>query len=109
MSKERWIEQFRNCAITTQQIANILQSMGPDDRLIITHGNGPQAGNLLVQQEVGKEQVPPQPMDVVGAMTQGQIGYMLQATLTDAMRELEFSRPVVSIVNRVRVDENDRY
>jgi len=69
-------EQFRNCMVTTRLIAKIVRRMKPEDRLVITHGNGPQAGNLLVQQEMGREKVPPQPMDVVGAMTQGQIGYM---------------------------------
>ncbi len=100
-------EQIRNCAITAKQIAKIVQNMGKDDRLIITHGNGPQAGNLLVQQDAGKAQVPPQPMDIVGAMTQGQIGYMLQSTIIDALRELKINIPVCSIVNRVRVNESD--
>jgi carbamate kinase len=75
--------------------------------LIITHGNGPQAGNLLVQQVAGKESVPPQPMDVVGAMTQGQIGYMLQQTLTNALTGLGVERPVAAVVNQVLVDGDD--
>jgi carbamate kinase len=100
-------EQLHNCAITTKQIAKIVQGMKAEDRLIITHGNGPQAGNLLVQQDAGKNQVPAQPMDIVGAMTQGQIGYMLQSTLMEALSELNIHTPVCSIINRVRVDKDD--
>ncbi len=100
-------EQFHNCATTTRLIAQIVARMADDDRLIITHGNGPQAGNLLVQQEFTKRIVPEHPMDVVGAMTQGQIGYMLQQTLTNYLREAGLSVPVVAIVNRVRVSRCD--
>jgi carbamate kinase len=100
-------EQFHNCEVTAHHIANILKEMSAEDRLIITHGNGPQAGNLLVQQEAGKETVPPQPMDVVGAMTQGQIGYMLQQTLTNAMTEVGVVRPVAAVVNQVLVNGDD--
>jgi carbamate kinase len=100
-------EQFHNCEVTAHHIANIVKDMSPEDRLIITHGNGPQAGNLLVQQEAGKETVPPQPMDVVGAMTQGQIGYMLQQTLINAMNGLGVDRPVAAVVNQVLVNGDD--
>jgi len=100
-------EQFRNCDITTELIAQIVKRMKPEDRLIITHGNGPQAGNLLVQQEAGKDLVPAQLMDVVGAMTQGQIGYMLQQTLMKHLKEAGLNVPVAAVVNQVLVDKND--
>lgn len=101
------LEQFKNCEVTTKLIAQIVKRMAPDDRLIITHGNGPQAGNLLVQQDAGKTLVPAQDMDVVGAMTQGQIGYMLQQTLSNYLRELGINTPVCEVVNRVRVSRDD--
>jgi carbamate kinase len=100
-------EQFKNCKTTAKLLAQIVKRMGPDDRLIITHGNGPQAGNLLVQQEAGKNIVPPQTMDVVGAMTQGQIGYMLQQTLGDYLRDLGINTPVCEVVNQVQVSPDD--
>ncbi len=100
-------EQFKNCAVTTKLIAEIIKRMGPDDRLVITHGNGPQAGNLLVQQELGKSKVPAQTMDVVGAMTQGQIGYMLQQTLMNYLDAMGINVPVCEVVNQVLVDKND--
>jgi len=100
-------EQFKNCDITTKLIAKIVKRMKPDDRLVITHGNGPQAGNLLVQQESGKNMVPAQAMDVVGAMTQGQIGYMLQQTLMKHLKEAGLNVPVAAVVNQVLVDKED--
>ena len=100
-------EQFKNCDITTKLIAKIVKRMKPEDRLVITHGNGPQAGNLLVQQESGKNMVPAQAMDVVGAMTQGQIGYMLQQTLMKHLKEAGLNVPVAAVVNQVLVDKDD--
>jgi len=100
-------EQFLNCEKTTRLLAQLVKRMKPDDRLVITHGNGPQAGNLMVQQEAGKNIVPPQDLDVVGAMTQGQIAYMLQQTLDNYLRELGIKIPVVGVVNRVCVRRDD--
>lgn len=100
-------EQFRNCRTTTKLIAEMVKRMKPDDRLVITHGNGPQAGNLLVQQEAGKSAVPAQTMDVVGAMTQGQIGYMLQQTLMNYLKEVGINMPVCEVVNQVLVNKDD--
>jgi len=101
-------EQFRNCLTTTQHIAQVVKRMGPNDRLTITHGNGPQAGNLLVQQDLGQSKVPAQTMDIVGAMTQGQIGFMLQQTLQNSLREMGLNVPVAAIVNQVLVSKDDR-
>jgi len=100
-------EQFANCRLTTELLADIVSRMGEQDRLIITHGNGPQAGNLLVQQDVGKERVPAQTMDIVGAMTQGQIGYMLQQTLTNYLKEKGLNVPIAAVVNQVLVNKDD--
>ncbi len=100
-------EQFKNCWKTTEHIANIIQNLTPDDRLVITHGNGPQVGNLMVQQKIAQDIVPAHPMDVVGAMTQGQIGYMLQQTLMNHLKEKNIDKPVCTLLNQVLVDHND--
>ena len=100
-------EQFKNCWKTTQYIANIIQSLAPEDRLAITHGNGPQVGNLMVQQKVAEDIVPAHPMDVVGAMTQGQIGYMLQQTLVNHLKEKKIKKSVCTLLNQVLVDRDD--
>ena len=97
-------EQYRNVKVTAKFLADLIQR---GYRLTITHGNGPQAGNLLVQQDKAKDVVPPQTMDIVGAMTQGQIGYMLQQTLTNYLRDKGLDVPVCAIVNQVLVNEDD--
>jgi carbamate kinase len=100
-------EQFRNVAITAEHMIRMIEALGDDERLIITHGNGPQSGNLALQQDIAKEQIPPQPLDVVGAMTQGQIGYMMQNTLENMLFAKGMKVPVISVVNQVLVDRND--
>jgi len=100
-------EQLKNCYTTCKLLAKIVKKMGKDDRLIITHGNGPQVGNLMVQQEEAKHLVPAQTMDIVGAMTQGQIGYMLQQTLMNCLKDEAIHTPVLAVVNQVLVDKDD--
>ena len=100
-------EQFKNCWKTTKHISEIIKNLDQEDRLIITHGNGPQVGNLMVQQKLSTDSVPAHPMDVVGAMTQGQIGYMLQQTLINHLKKIGVEMPVCAIINQVLVDKND--
>jgi len=100
-------EQFKNVNTTAEHIVEMVQRLGKNDRLIITHGNGPQSGNLALQQDIAKGQIPPQPLDVVGAMTQGQIGYMFQNCLQNLMMVKGVKVPVISVVNQVLVDRKD--
>lgn len=72
-------------------------------QVVVTHGNGPQVGNLAVQQEEGSRQVPPQPLSVLSAMTQGQIGHLLVAALTDTGAEAA----AVSVITHTVVDADD--
>src|SRR5947207_891055 len=64
-------EQFANVTRAAEAIAALVEG---GDRVVITHGNGPQVGSLLLQQAAATAAVPPLPMDVCGAMTQGWIG-----------------------------------
>jgi carbamate kinase len=100
-------EQFANCEKTAKVIAQILKRMEKDDRLLITHGNGPQVGNMMVQQDAAKESIPPQRMDVVGAMTQGQIGYMIEQSLINAFTELKIDAEVCALITQTIVNRND--
>ena len=75
--------------------------------MAITHGNGPQVGNLLIQQEKGDREVPPQPLDVCDAMTQGQIGYMIQQTLFNELKNAGINRDVLTLITQVLVDKGD--
>lgn len=76
-------------------------------KIVITHGNGPQVGNILVQQDIAKEVIPPFPLDVNGAMTQGYIGYMISQMLKNVLTAEHMEKDVSSIVTQVLVDKND--
>ena len=78
-----------------------------EHRLILTHGNGPQVGNLLIQQEEAENIVPMQPLDICVGMTQGQIGTMLQQALTNALREAGIQRDVVTVISHFLVSADD--
>ena len=97
-------QQLRNVKITCKHILEIIKR---GYRVVITHGNGPQVGNLLIQQEEASKLVPPQPLDILGAMTQGQIGYMLQQTLINYLKKEKLNIPVATIITQVLVDKND--
>jgi len=97
-------EQLHNVDATARQIALILQA---GYRVVVTHGNGPQVGSLLIQQESGQAFVPDQPLFVCGAMTQGHIGWMLQNRISYHVQKLGFDLPVATLVTQVVVDSND--
>lgn len=97
-------EQLENLLAPMRQVARLSRRR----RIVITHGNGPQAGNLLLQQESCAE-VPDMPLEIVVAMTQGQIGYMIESTLDTALMEIgvETEQLFVSLISYVVVDEHD--
>lgn len=77
-------------------------------QLIISHGNGPQVGNILLQQAAAdSDKNPAMPLDSCVAMTQGSIGYWLQNTMTEALAEAGLDKQVATVVTQVAVDEND--
>ena len=90
------------------QIAALLMTLVERDYyLCVTHGNGPQVGNLLLQQEHARAEVPSLPLDVLVAMTEGSLGYILQQALLNELRKRQAKRYVVTVVTQVVVDEND--
>ncbi len=76
-------------------------------RVVLTHGNGPQVGNLLIQNALAARTVAPMPMDVCGAMSQGEIGYMAAQTLANHLAKRKLEVPVVTVVTQVAVDAKD--
>lgn len=76
-------------------------------RLIVTHGNGPQVGFILRRNELAAPEVHPTPLDVIGADTQGAIGYMIQQALRNELARRGRSEKVVAVVTQVQVDKND--
>ncbi len=97
-------EQLANARRTSRQLVELIRR-GYD--LVITHGNGPQVGAILLQQEAGASQVPPMPLHTCGAMSQGLIGYMIQQSLINELRAANIDKPVATIVTQVLVDRND--
>src|SRR5262244_2850696 len=75
--------------------------------VLVTHGNGPQVGNLLVKNELAASVVPPVPLDWCGAQTQGTIGAMLLNAIEQSLSMLEVARPVAALVSRTAVDPSD--
>ncbi|HHT84542.1 MAG: carbamate kinase [Bacillota bacterium] len=97
-------DQRRNIQRTAAQLAGLVQE---GYRLVITHGNGPQVGNILIQNEAGRGKVPQMPMDICGAQSQGMIGYMLQMCLRNALRKLDLDIPISTVVTQTLVDKHD--
>jgi carbamate kinase len=97
-------EQLVNVDQSCRRIARLVADGW---RVILTHGNGPQVGNILIQNDLAARLVAPMPMDVCGAETQGQIGYMLQQSLHNHMVKLRLRVPVATFLTEVVVDERD--
>lgn len=76
-------------------------------KILITHGNGPQVGNFLMQQECLAENVPPMPLDACNAMTQGQIGYMIEQKLRNIFTKNNIDKPIIVFITQVLVDQDD--
>lgn len=90
---------------TSEQLVDFVKE---GHKLIITHGNGPQVGNLLLQQNAAdSEKNPAMPLDTCVAMTQGSIGFWLQNALREALISHNVEKQVVSLITQVTVDEED--
>jgi len=76
-------------------------------RIVVTHGNGPQVGSQLLRSEAGSSQTYTLPLDVCVAMTQGEIGYILQTSLQSILRGKKIMTPVAGLITQVVVDRHD--
>src|SRR5215475_10364476 len=77
------------------------------DEVLVTHGNGPQVGNLLVKNELAAAVVPPVPLDWCGAQTQATLGFVLMDALDAALARRGLDRRCATVVTRALVDRND--
>jgi carbamate kinase len=98
--------QWQRTAETCKEIASIIEEF-PEDSFILVHGNGPQVGNILLRAEHSLDILPPLPLDVCGADSQGAIGYMIGQLLNNELRAKNIKRDVDTIVTQVVVDRND--
>lgn len=96
-------EQFKNVQDTCECIWELVR----DHEVVITHGNGPQVGNILIQQEASEPYVPGMPLDICVAESQGLIGYMIQQSLKNVCITHGVRKEIVTVISQVVVDEND--
>ena len=97
-------EQYENVRRTAEQLLDLL---GSESRIVITHGNGPQVGNLLLASTMAQDTVPSMPLDICVAATEGFIGYMIQNTLANCLRQAGAPHNITTVVSQVVVDRND--
>ena len=97
-------EQYSALRRTCVQLVGIVRE---GHRVVVTHGNGPQVGDILLAYDAAKEFLPPMPLDVCGAQSQGMIGYMIQLTLQNELAAAGLETPVASLLTRTVVDRND--
>ncbi|HEU4951115.1 MAG TPA: carbamate kinase [Holophagaceae bacterium] len=104
--KERGLqeEQLENARETAETLARVVAA---GYSLCVVHGNGPQVGNLLIQQEAAATQIPPYSLDIAVGMTQGSMGYMIERMLTNRLRFEQLETPVTTVLTEVVVDQHD--
>jgi carbamate kinase len=97
-------EQIHNIEATAGAIVSLIQ-MG--HKVVVTHGNGPQVGNILLQNEAAVDQTPAMPLDVCGAQSQGLVGYMVQKALRNELGARGLPTSVAAIITQTVVDRSD--
>ena len=97
-------EQFANTREVSKSIVKMIKN-GWD--VVITHGNGPQVGAILLQNDLAKDVTPPMPLGICVAESEGLIGYMVQQCLSNALKKVNVEKSVVTLITQVLVDEDD--
>jgi carbamate kinase len=97
-------DQYQTACETARSLADLAAG---GLRLIVTHGNGPQVGFMLIRSHLSRNRLPEIPLDACNALTQAEIGYMLQMALKNEFRARGIDREVATIVTQVLVDADD--
>jgi carbamate kinase len=97
-------EQFAITRVTMAQIAKLVAA---GRNVVLTHGNGPIVGNIVLRNEAMRDTIPPMPLGICVADSQGGIGYMIQQVLKNALVQEGIDRDVVTVVSQVRISPND--
>jgi len=97
-------QQFAN---TRKSLAAVVGMISEGHKVVLTHGNGPQAGVHLIRNEAASAQVPPSPLGVIVADTQGSMGYMIAQSLANALLKQGVNKQVVTVITQVEVDPAD--
>lgn len=108
LSKDGKATAADQLAVANETAAELAKLITAGHTLAIVHGNGPQIGNIILHEEaINTEKTPTMPVDVAGAMSQGQIGYWLQNALRNQLEQLKIKKPIASIVTQVLVSKDD--
>lgn len=100
---------FPEQLVNIRSVCRILAGLVKEGyRILLTHGNGPQVGNIMISNELSQAAVPSMPLDVCVSNTQGSLGYALQQEMANALAKEGLAVPVASIVTRVEVDPRDQ-
>lgn len=97
-------DQIAAAEVAMESVAELLEH---EAEVVLTHGNGPQVGNLLVKNELAAAVVPPVPLDWCGAQTQATLGFVLMNALEAALAKRDVTRQLATVVTRTRVDPDD--
>jgi carbamate kinase len=97
-------EQAATLRASLQGVVELIRREHP---LVITHGNGPQVGHILIRAEAARGQAYDLPLDVCVAQSQGETGYLIQQTLHNLLRDAGRDRPIAALISRVVVDKDD--
>lgn len=97
-------QQFQN---TRQSLKSVVELIKRGNRVVITHGNGPQVGHALIRVEETRNIVPPLPLGVIVADLEGGMGYMIEQCLQNKLNEHNLNKPVITVLTQVLVDKND--
>lgn len=94
-------------ATLEESLRGVVELIGEGHLIALTHGNGPQVGNILIRVEEARGKAYDLPLDVCVAQSQGEMGYLIQRTLQNALRRRGLARPVVTVLSQVLVDRAD--
>ena len=97
-------DQFENTREFSESIVKMIKDGW---EIVITHGNGPQVGAILLQNNIARDVTPPMPLGICVAESEGLIGYMIQQCLSNLLKKADIEKPVVTLITQVLVDEND--
>jgi len=98
------LDQYKSAGETAHYIADLIDA---GCKVVITHGNGPQVGFILLRSEAAKDQLHQVPLDSCGADTQGAIGYQIAQTLSNELRDRGRNAPVAVLISQTVVDKDD--
>ena len=108
LSKDGKATAADQLAVANETASELVKLITAGHTLAIVHGNGPQIGNIILHEEaINTEKTPTMPVDVAGAMSQGQIGYWLQNALRNQLEQLKIKKPIASIITQVLVSKDD--